>query len=158
MEDISESWVASVSAGDEPLSRYLSVEQDDEAAYCSIVYVLHNTEDAQTIYGAYYGRVGGGVNDGGFFSVDDENNVKHLDFSDVDELGETMPALQSLYEFLISRVWDVMDEEDDTLILNETGKEMAAQADEGVFMSGDFDGDALADISKLWRIGVRFEK
>ena len=39
--------------------------------------------------GAYYGYAGGGVNDGGFFSIDFENSVhKHIDFNELDEMYE----------------------------------------------------------------------
>ena len=45
------------------------------------------------MFGAYYGSVGGGENDGGFFRMDIESSTSEcLDYDEVDGLEEENPA------------------------------------------------------------------
>lgn len=142
-------------------ARYLRIDKNTSAATASIVYEVTSFDEKNIIYGAYYGYTGGGVNDGGFFEINIEDDVNtHLDYSDIDELGETNPALKNKYEVLISKVWEVIDDSDgdDSITLNDFGKRLiAASDDKEVYMDGDFDGDLLAEISTQWKLTLKFE-
>jgi hypothetical protein len=110
------------------------------------------------IFGAFYGYCGGAENDGGFFFVDfEEGENIVLGYSDVDELGETHPNSQSLFNALMTVVWTSIDkgEEEDVLNINNHSRELLG-SDE-LYMSPGFDGDALAAISEAWNINLRFE-
>ena len=158
MSVVSEEWISAIKDGSAPVFRYLSADPDESTVSASVVYVLSNKDETTWIYGAYYGYGGGGENDGGFFCLNSEGEIQHLDFGEVDELGSESPELQSLYESLIAKVWEVMDDDDGELKLNEAGTQLIADCDDGVYLSDGFDGDALAGISGEWKITLRFEE
>jgi hypothetical protein len=63
--------------------------------------------------GAYYGYAGGGVNDGGFFSIDIENSLhKHIDFDGFDKIRNQNIKHHSVLEALMQRIWHYIEEED----------------------------------------------
>ena len=62
--------------------------------------------------GAYYGYAGGGVNDGGFFSIDIENSThKHINFDEFDEMSENNSLHHSILESLMKKLWHFVDED-----------------------------------------------
>jgi hypothetical protein len=105
--------------------------------------------------GAYYGYAGGGENDGGFFIIDIENSIhKHVNFDEFDELYERNKLHHSILEHLMKKLWDFVDEEDNAMTLTDCG--LCLEKEDGIWISDNFDGDMLADISGLWSISLRF--
>ena len=106
--------------------------------------------------GAYYGYAGGGVNDGGFFSIDFENSVhKHIDFDELDEMHENNKDHYGILESLMQKIWHFVDEDEGVMELTNNGLELEID-DDGFWISDNFDADMLAEISELWRISLRF--
>ena len=106
--------------------------------------------------GAYYGYAGGGVNDGGFFSIDFENSVhKHIDFDELDEMHENNKDHYDILESLMQKIWHFVDEDEGVMELTNNGLELEID-DDGFWISDNFDTDMLAEISELWRISLRF--
>jgi hypothetical protein len=61
-----------------------------------ILYTVVQAEDGDIRLGAYYGSVGGGENDGGFFRMDIESSTSEcLDYDEVDDLEEENPLHSS---------------------------------------------------------------
>ena len=106
--------------------------------------------------GAYYGYAGGGVNDGGFFSIDIENSFhKHIDFDEFDEIRSQNIKQHSILEALMQRIWHYIEEEDDILQLTSSGLKLK-NIENGVWISDNFDGDFLSEISDQWSISLKF--
>jgi hypothetical protein len=106
--------------------------------------------------GAYYGYAGGGVNDGGFFSIDIENSVhKHIDFDELDEMYEDNKDHYGVLESLMQKIWHFVDEDEGIMELTNNGLKLERDED-GFWISDNFDGDMLAEISELWSISLRF--
>ena len=106
--------------------------------------------------GAYYGYAGGGVNDGGFFSIDFENSVhKHIDFDELDEMHENNKDHYDILESLMQKIWHFVDEDEGVMELTNNGLELEID-DDGFWISDNFDADMLAEISELWRMSLRF--
>lgn len=105
--------------------------------------------------GAYYGYAGGGVNDGGFFSIDIENSIhQHINFDQFDGMHENNSFHHSTLEALIKKLWLFVDENDEIMTLTEDG--LSLERNDGIWISDYFDGDLLAEISDLWSISLRF--
>ena len=105
--------------------------------------------------GAYYGYAGGGVNDGGFFSIDIENSIhQHINFDQFDGMHENNSFHHSILEALIKKLWLFVDENDEIMTLTEDG--LSLERNDGIWISDYFDGDLLAEISDLWSISLRF--
>ena len=105
--------------------------------------------------GAYYGYAGGGVNDGGFFSIDIENSIhQHINFDQFDGMHENNSFHHSILEALIKKLWLFVDENDEIMTLTEDG--LSLERSDGIWISDYFDGDLLAEISDLWSISLRF--
>ena len=105
--------------------------------------------------GAYYGYSGGGVNDGGFFSIDIENSThKHINFDEFDEMSENNSLHHSILEGLMKKLWHFVDEDDGIMTLTDHG--LCLENNDGVWVSDNFDGDMLAEISELWTISLKF--
>jgi hypothetical protein len=105
--------------------------------------------------GAYYGYAGGGVNDGGFFSIDIENSIhQHINFDQFDGMHENNSFHHSTLEALIKKLWLFVDENDEIMTLTEDG--LSLERSDGIWISDYFDGDLLAEISDLWSISLRF--
>ena len=106
--------------------------------------------------GAYYGYAGGGVNDGGFFSIDIENSLhKHIDFDEFDEIRSQNIKQHSVLEALMQRIWHYIEEDNDILQLTRSGLKLKKNED-GVWVSDNFDGDFLSEISDQWSISLKF--
>ena len=106
--------------------------------------------------GAYYGYAGGGVNDGGFFSIDIENSLhKHIDFDEFDEMKSQNIKQHSVLEALMQRIWHYIEDEDDVLQLTSSGQKLNKNED-GIWISDNFDGDFLSKISDQWSISLKF--
>lgn len=105
--------------------------------------------------GAYYGYAGGGVNDGGFFSIDNENSIhQHINFDQFDGMRENNIFYHNILEALIKKLWLFVDENDEIMTLTEDG--LSLERNDGIWISDYFDGDLLAEISDLWSISLRF--
>jgi hypothetical protein len=105
--------------------------------------------------GSYYGYAGGGVNDGGFFSIDIENSIhQHINFDQFDGMHENNSFHHSTLEALIKKLWLFVDENDEIMTLTEDG--LSLERSDGIWISDYFDGDLLAEISDLWSISLRF--
>ena len=105
--------------------------------------------------GAYYGYAGGGVNDGGFFSIDIENSIhQHINFDQFDGMHENNSFHHSTLEALIKKLWLFVDENDEIMTLTEDG--LSLERNDGIWISDYFDGDLLAEISDLWSISLSF--
>jgi hypothetical protein len=108
--------------------------------------------------GAYYGSVGGGENDGGYFRIDVENgSAEHLDYDDVDGLSEDDPTQASLFQAVMQTLWTLVDEDEGDLTLTDLGGTYYNPDDDGISIDELFDGDALDEVSEQWKIGLRFE-
>ena len=54
----------------------------------------------------------------------------------------------------MKKLWDFVDEEDNAMTLTDYG--LCLEKEDGIWISDNFDGDMLADISGLWSISLRF--
>jgi len=144
----------------EDVERYIRIN-DDKTVHAVIVYsVEDNAEDGGTVIrGAYYGYCGGGVNDGGYFIIDQENeDIRPLTYDDIDAIESENSALSQTYNGLMQEVWKVISDEDGELQLTAIGAKLTSQSDDDeVYMSDSFDGDALDEISKVWQLATSFD-
>ena len=125
-----------------------------------ILYTVVQAEDGDIWFGAYYGSVGGGENDGGFFRMDIESSTSEcLDYDEVDGLEEESPLHSSILNALMQKLWTLVDDEDGEVDLYTTnqGSKLYAPDESGVWMSSMFDGDSFDQISDEWKLGLSFE-
>ena len=125
-----------------------------------ILYTVVQAEDGDIWFGAYYGSVGGGENDGGFFRIDIESSTSEcLDYDEVDGLEEENPLHSSILNALMQKLWTLVDDEDGEvdLYITDEGSKLYAPDDTGIWMSSLFDGDAFDEISNEWKLGLAFE-
>jgi len=125
-----------------------------------ILYTVVQAEDGDTWFGAYYGSVGGGENDGGFFRMDIESSTSEcLDYDEVDGLEEENPLHSSILNALMQKLWTLVDDEDGEVDLYTTdqGSKLYVPDESGVWMSSMFDGDSFDQISDEWKLGLAFE-
>ena len=90
------------------------------------------------MFGAYYGSVGGGENDGGFFRMDIENSTSEcLDYDEVDGLEEENPLHSSILNALMQKLWTLVDDEDGEvdLYITDEGSKLYVPDESGVWMS-----------------------
>ena len=125
-----------------------------------ILYTVVQAEDGDIWFGAYYGSVGGGENDGGFFRMDIESSTSEcLDYDEVDGLEEESPLHSSILNALMQKLWTLVDDEDGEVDLYTTdqGSKLYVPDESGVWMSSMFDGDSFDQISDEWKLGLAFE-
>jgi hypothetical protein len=125
-----------------------------------ILYTIDRKNEGDVLFGAYYGSVGGGENDGGFFRMDIESSTSEcLDYDEVDGLEEENPIHSSILNALMQKLWILVDDEngDVDLYITDEGSKLYAPDETGVWMSSLFDGDALNQISNEWKLGLAFE-
>ena len=125
-----------------------------------ILYTVVQAEDGDIWFGAYYGSVGGGENDGGFFRMDIESSTSEcLDYDEVDGLEEENPLHSSILNALMQKLWTIVDDEDGEvdLYLTDQGSKLYVPDESGVWMSSMFDGDSFDQISDEWKLGLAFE-
>jgi hypothetical protein len=125
-----------------------------------ILYTVVQAEDGDIWFGAYYGSVGGGENDGGFFRMDIESSTSEcLDYDEVDGLEEENPLHSSILNALMQKLWTLVDDEDGEVDLYTTdqGSKLYVPDESGVWMSSMFDGDSFDQISDEWKLGLSFE-
>ena len=130
-----------------------------------ILYTVVQAEDGDIWFGAYYGSVGGGENDGGFFRMDIESSTSEcLDYDEVDGLEEENPLHSSILNALMQKLWtlvndvDIDDEDGEVdLYITDEGSKLYVPDDSGVWMSSLFDGDSFDQISNEWKLGLAFE-
>jgi hypothetical protein len=125
-----------------------------------ILYTIERKDEGDVLFGAYYGSVGGGENDGGFFRMDIESSTSEcLDYDEVDGLEEENPAHSSILNALMQKLWTIVDDEDGEvdLYITDEGSKLYAPDDTGIWMSSLFDGDAFDEISNEWKLGLAFE-
>ena len=125
-----------------------------------ILYTIERKDEGDVLFGAYYGSVGGGENDGGFFRMDIESSTSEcLDYDEVDGLEEENPAHSSILNALMQKLWTIVDDEDNEsdLYITDDGSKLYVPDESGVWMSSSFDGDAFDEISNEWKLGLAFE-
>ena len=125
-----------------------------------ILYTVVQAEDGDIWFGAYYGSVGGGENDGGFFRMDIESSTSEcLDYDEVDGIEEENPLHSSILNALMQKLWTLVDDEDGEVDLYTTdqGSKLYVPNESGVWMSSMFDGDSFDQISDEWKLGLAFE-
>ena len=125
-----------------------------------ILYSIKRKDEGDVLFGAYYGSVGGGENDGGFFRIDIESSSSEcLDYDEVDGLEEENPVHSSMLNALMQKLWTLVDDENGEvdLYITDEGSKLYAPDETGVWMSSLFDGDALDQISNEWKLGLAFE-
>jgi len=125
-----------------------------------ILYTVVQAEDGDIWFGAYYGSVGGGENDGGFFRMDIESSTSEcLDYDEVDGIEEENPLHSSILNALMQKLWTLVDDEDGEVDLYTTdqGSKLYVPDESGVWMSSMFDGDSFDQISDEWKLGLAFE-
>ena len=125
-----------------------------------ILYTVVQAEDGDIWFGAYYGSVGGGENDGGFFRMDIESSTSEcLDYDEVDGIEEENPLHSSILNALMQKLWTLVDDEDGDVDLYTTdqGSKLYVPDENGVWMSSMFDGDSFDQISDEWKLGLSFE-
>ena len=125
-----------------------------------IIYTVVQAEDGDIWFGAYYGSVGGGENDGGFFRMDIESSTSEcLDYDEVDGLEEENPLHSSILNALMQKLWTIVDDEDgeSDLYITDEGSKLYVPDESGVWMSSLFDGDSFDQISNEWKLGLAFE-
>ena len=125
-----------------------------------ILYTIERKEEGDVLFGAYYGSVGGGENDGGFFRMDIESSTSEcLDYDEVDGLEEENPAHSSILNALMQKLWTIVDDEDNEsdLYITDDGSKLYVPDESGVWMSSLFAGDAFDEISNEWKLGLAFE-
>ena len=125
-----------------------------------ILYTVVQAEDGDIWFGAYYGSVGGGENDGGFFRMDIESSTSEcLDYDEVDGLEEENPLHSSILNALMQKLWTLVDNEDGEvdLYITDQGSKLYVPDESGVWMSSMFDGDSFDQISDEWKLGLAFE-
>jgi len=125
-----------------------------------ILYTIERKDEGDVLFGAYYGSVGGGENDGGFFRMDIESSTSEcLDYDEVDGLEEENPAHSSILNALMQKLWTIVDDEDGEvdLYITDEGSKLYVPDESGVWMSSLFDGDAFDEISNEWKLGLAFE-
>tara|TARA_B110000858_G_scaffold25342_1_gene26012 strand:+ start:646 stop:1092 length:447 start_codon:yes stop_codon:yes gene_type:complete len=132
---------------------YISTDNNEVTAAIFMTVVPGTNGDF--CLGAYYGYAGGGVNDGGFFSIDIENSIhQHINFDQFDGMHENNIFHHNILEALIKKLWLFVDENDEIMTLTEDG--LSLERNDGIWISDYFDGDLLAEISDLWSISLRF--
>ena len=125
-----------------------------------ILFSIERKDEGDVLFGAYYGSVGGGENDGGFFRMDIESSTSEcLDYDEVDGLEEENPAHSSILNALMQKLWTIVDDEDGEvdLYITDEGSKLYVPDESGVWMSSLFDGDAFDEISNEWKLGLAFE-
>lgn len=122
-----------------------------------ILYVSLSEDHGDILLGAYYGAVGGGVSDGGFFRVDIElSTAENLDYGDVDEQDQTQAAILNA---LMQRLWTLVDDDngEGDLLITTAGEKLFTPDKDGIWMSKMFDGYLLGQMSHRWRIPLIFK-
>ena len=125
-----------------------------------ILYSIERKDEGDVLFGAYYGSVGGGENDGGFFRMDIESSSSEcLDYDEVDGLEEENPVHSSMLNALMQKLCTLVDDENGEvdLYMTDEGSKLYAPDETGVWMSSLFDGDAFDEISNEWKLGLAFE-
>ena len=125
-----------------------------------ILFSIERKDEGDVLFGAYYGSVGGGENDGGFFRMDIESSSSEcLDYDEVDGLEEENPVHSSMLNALMQKLWTIVDDEDNEsdLYITDDGSKLYVPDESGVWMSSSFDGDAFDEISNEWKLGLAFE-
>ena len=125
-----------------------------------ILFSIERKDEGDVLFGAYYGSVGGGENDGGFFRMDIESSSSEcLDYDVVDGLEEENPVHSSMLNALMQKLWTLVDDENGEvdLYITDEGSKLYTPDDTGIWMSSMFDGDSLDQISDEWKLGLAFE-
>ncbi len=125
-----------------------------------ILYSIERKDEGDVLFGAYYGSVGGGENDGGFFRMDIESSSSEcLDYDEVDGLEEENPVHSSMLNALMQKLWTLVDDENGEvdLYITDEGSKLYTPDESGVWMSSMFDGDSFDQISDDWKLGLSFE-
>ena len=125
-----------------------------------ILYTIEHKDEGDVWFGAYYGSVGGGESDGGFFRMDIESSTAEcLDYDEVDGLEEENPLHSAILNTLMQKLWTLVDDEDGEvdLYITDEGSKLYVPDESGIWMSSLFDGDSFDQISSEWKLGLAFE-
>lgn len=141
---------------EDSVSVYLRSNKNKQFLHSISYAVDENSDGDSIILGAFFGYIGGGDYDGGFFLIDPEKSVNKI-FS-YDEASTS--NYSEIFDNLMS-VAGSFCEDSDSSCLSKKGKALIKKSEkiEGdlVYMSEEFDGDALAEISELWELTLKFE-
>ena len=138
------------------ICRYLRADQNGEF-HTAIVYKLEDSDEAAPrMRGAYYGAVGGGDCDGGFFEIEpEEGSCQLLSFDDAESSDESI-----VFDALMFECARFYNNDEGTYELTDYAQGTLADAeevgDDRVFMDNDFDEDSLDDIAQQWNLSVNF--
>ena len=131
------------------------ISSDNSLVTAAIFMAIVPGANGDFCLGAYYGYAGGGENDGGFLSIDVENSVhQHISFDQFDEMHESNSFHHEILEALLKKLWVYVDDDSGIMTLTEHG--LSLESNDGLWISDNFDGDFLAEISELWSISLRF--
>lgn len=134
------------------------IAANDRFLSSAILYTVLPGPDGDRWLGAYYGYIGGGENDGGYFRIDMERGVsEHLDYDGVERLSLVDPDQSMILESVMQVLWTLIDEDQGILALTDVGLKYYQPDDDGIWMDDEFNGDCLDEISHQWRIRLRFE-
>jgi hypothetical protein len=122
-----------------------------------ILYSIFPKPSGDVWYGAYYGAVGGGESDGGYFRINiEEGSSDHLDYDEVDGLSEDDPEQASIFQAVMEALWTLIDDDEGDLTLSEEGSKHYSPDEDGIWIDEEFDGDSLDEISQQWKIRLKF--
>ena len=79
----------------------------------------------------------------------------NTNFNELDEMYEDNKDHYGVLESLMQKIWHFVDEDEGIMELTNNGLELERD-DDGFWISDNFDGDMLAEISELWSISLRF--
>ena len=124
------------------------IAADDGFVSAIILYTITSKSHGDVWFGAYYGSVGGGENDGGFFKIDVENSTaEHRDYDEVDNLAEHDPTQAAALGGVMETLWTLIEEDEGDLTLTELGSSLCVPSEDGIWMDSEFDGDSLDRVS-----------
>ena len=140
------------------LPTYIRLQEDSSSEVHTIIICADQQTDQNTYtYGAYYGYIGGGEFDGGYYNSDLENaELTHISYDEISDFPEEEANILGL---LMKRLWELVDDEDEVLELTETGNSFASQNGDfadGVLIANNFDGNDLIGIN--WELTLYFEE
>lgn len=137
--------------------RYVRQNEAGEFLYGVVYSITVDPNGNSLLNGAYYGYVGGGEYDGGYFKIDFEADTHNVLSFDEAESSESFESLEPL----MAECGSFYDNEDESYELTDYAKSLLSNGiqdgDDVIYMDEDFDGDALSEISEQWVISLRFE-
>lgn len=117
---------------------------------------INDPDGGVNLYGAYFGHIGSGDYDGGYFHIDVERDEHSLISYDDAESSDQKDLLQNLMS-ICGEFSNDEDPSECTEAANQLLENANDEQGDKVFMDDDFDGDMLSEVSELWEIRILFE-